>query len=303
MSTSCSVKKDRPSWLKKRIISGEKYKTLHQQILQKGLNTVCTEACCPNQAECYSNGTATFLILGDQCTRNCRFCAISHERPCRPDPDEPEKVAGAIKFMGLEYAVITSVTRDDLPDGGAGHFSEVIEQIRKINFKTRVEVLVPDFNGDKTSVETVTKAIPDVFNHNIETVPRLYPEVRAQADYTRSLSLFGMVKSLAADMITKSGIMLGLGETETEIEQTLLDLFNSKCDILTIGQYLAPSDKHYPIIQYITPEKFKKWEKVALDMGFSAVTSGPFVRSSYHALETFETARLNLKQDPISSPI
>ncbi len=300
MNTCCNLKKTRPSWLKKKIISGEKYKALHHQILKKGLNTVCTEACCPNQAECYSNGTATFLILGDKCTRNCRFCAVAHGLPGLPDPEEPETVARAVKQMGLFYAVVTSVTRDDLYDGGAGHFSAVIRQVKRLNDKTRIEVLVPDFNGNEKSIETILKAMPDVFNHNIETVPRLYPEVRNQADYTRSLSLFARVKQIDSHMITKSGIMLGLGEKETEIEQSLQDLYLSGCDILTIGQYLAPSDKHYPIRQYVTPDEFKKWEKTAIKIGFSAVTAGPFVRSSYQAVETFNKAKANLKH-PISA--
>ena len=295
--TQCAPSKSdgllRPSWLKKRVTSSNRYFELNTKIRGLGLHTVCSEACCPNQAECYSNGTSTFMILGDRCTRNCRFCAVNHDQPAPPDPQEPAAIAVTIQEMGLRFAVITSVTRDDLEDGGAGHFCEVMAAIRDKNPTIGIEVLVPDFQGRVESVEKVVAARPEVLNHNIETVPRLYAEVRSQADYRRSLDFFRMVRKANPKQITKSGLMLGLGESDSEVEQTLIDLVEAGCDILSLGQYLPPSTNHYPVSRYLTPEEFTKWEYTARNIGFSAVVSGSFVRSSYNAVETYEEAIKN----------
>lgn len=289
-SIPSSVGPARPSWLKKRVTSAGRYYELNSKIRGLGLNTVCSEACCPNQAECYSSGTSTFMILGDQCTRKCRFCAVHHDKPAPVDPAEPEAIARTIQEMGLKFAVITSVTRDDLEDGGAAHFCRVIEAVRHKNPHIRLEVLVPDFQGLQDSIVKVAAARPEVLNHNIETVPRLYAEVRSQADYRRSLDFFRTVRRANPDQITKSGLMLGLGEEDREVERTLMDLAEAGCDILTLGQYLAPSKKHFPVSRYLTVEEFSRWEDTARKIGFAAVVSGPFVRSSYNAREIYEEA-------------
>ena len=255
---------------------------------EEHLHTVCEEAHCPNLGECFSSGTATFMILGDHCTRNCRFCAVQHGIPQPPDKEEPQKVAEAVKEMGLRYAVVTSVTRDDLPDNGAGHFAAVISAIKELNPRTRVEVLIPDFKGSKKDLKTVVAAIPHVLNHNLETVPRLYPDVRPQADYRQSLDLLLRAHEINPDLATKSGLMLGLGETHEEIIRALQDLLAAGCRLLTLGQYLAPSPDHHPVMAYISPESFQTWEKTALEMGFEGVASGPFVRSSFHAGEMYD---------------
>jgi lipoyl synthase len=255
---------------------------------KSGLHTVCQEAGCPNVWECFSNQTATFMILGDQCTRNCRFCAVGHETVVPPDPKEPAKVAEAAESLGLQYVVITSVTRDDLNDGGADMFAETIKQLRKRISGVQIEVLIPDFQGDADALNRVVSAGPDVLNHNIETVPRRYPSVRPEADYQRSLALLQRVRKQAPFIPTKSGIMLGLGETEKEVLEVLGDLRHVDCRILTLGQYLQPSKDHIPINRFVRPGEFDDWRKTGLAMGFSEVASGPLVRSSYHARELFQ---------------
>lgn len=288
-----SDKSDKPStrkppWLKRRLPSGPEYEQVRNLLNEVRLHTVCQEAKCPNIWECFSHKTATFLILGDRCTRNCGFCAIAHGPSGPPDPEEPLRVAKAVEKMALRYVVITSVTRDDLPDGGAGIFADTIETIRRRMPETFIEVLTPDFMGDLNAVKKVILARPDVFNHNIETVPRLYSVARPQADYGRSLKVLEMAKNIDPDMVTKTGIMVGLGETEKEMIETFQDLLNVGCNILTIGQYLQPSKENLPVIRFVPPEEFQKLRDIALEMGFDEVASGPFVRSSYHAKELFE---------------
>jgi lipoic acid synthetase len=278
----------KPPWLKRRLPSGPEYEQTRKRISSGNLHTVCQEAHCPNIFECFSQKTATFLILGERCTRSCTFCAVQKGPEDLPDPGEPRRVAAAAAEMGLRYVVVTSVTRDDLKDGGAGHFAQTIKALRQSIEGARIEVLIPDFQGNKAALQTVLDAGPDVLNHNIETVPRLYPEVRPQADYLQSLSLLRRAAAYATDIPTKSGIMLGLGETDEEIGRTLSQLRVSGCRILTVGQYLQPSKDHHPIVRYVPPEEFDHWRQVALEMGFSEVSSGPFVRSSYHAGEIFE---------------
>jgi lipoic acid synthetase len=273
----------KPPWLKKRIPPFQ-YLTKVKSILDEAdLHTVCEEARCPNLGECFSQGTATILILGRICTRNCGFCAVEHGAPAPPDEAEPEKVAQAVKKMDLQYVVITSVTRDDLPDGGASHFVKTIQAIRALDRKIKVEVLIPDFKGDLSSLTSVLKEGPDILNHNIETVSRLYPEVRPQADYKRSLNLLKKSKELYPHILTKSGLMLGLGETEKEVLGLLRDLREVKCDFLTIGQYLQPRSDRLPVVRYIPPEEFEEYQKISEEMGFKSVASGPFIRSSFHA--------------------
>jgi lipoic acid synthetase len=279
----------KPPWLKIRLPSGPEYERTHRQIQRQHLHTVCQEANCPNIYECFSRQTATFLILGDRCTRNCSFCAV-HSGVGEPlDDDEPRRVAAAAQQMDLRYVVLTSVTRDDLPDGGSRHYARTIQALRDAIDNVSVEVLIPDFQGDQDALLTVLNAGPNVLNHNVETVARLYPDVRPQAEYRRSLDLLARACAYAPHIPTKSGLMLGLGETIDEIEQTLLDLRASQCRILTLGQYLQPSAAHYPVKQYVTPETFDHLRQTALDMGFEQVASGPFVRSSYHAQEVFQT--------------
>ena len=262
-------------------------------LLKKGrLNTVCQEAKCPNLWECFSRRTATFLIMGSLCTRNCRFCAVAHGPLGPPDPEEPARVAEAVKKMGLRYAVITSVTRDDLLDGGAGFFAKTIKEIRKRVSDVLVEVLIPDFQGNMDALQTVVDARPDVLNHNIETVPRLYPLARPEASYWRSIELLKQVQKHDSTIPTKSGLMLGLGELSEEIRETLRDLLGASCSMLTLGQYLQPTKKHLPVKNFVHPDEFDRWRKIALEMGFSAVASGPFVRSSYHAKDLHQAAGL-----------
>lgn len=277
----------KPPWLKRRLSLGPAFSSVVSHLRETRLHTVCEEALCPNRAECFSAGTATFLIMGDVCTRNCGFCAVAHGRPDPLDPDEPARVAEAAHRMGLKYVVITSVTRDDLPDGGASHFARAITEVKKAIPGAKVEVLVPDFGGSRSSLEVVLEAGPDVLNHNVETVPRLYPIVRPRADYSRSLELLAKVKEISPQVATKSGLMLGLGEDEGEVEGVLEDLVAAGCRILTLGQYLRPSKAHLPVARYVSPEEFEEWRKKALEMGFQKVASGPLVRSSYQAHEMF----------------
>jgi lipoic acid synthetase len=279
----------KPFWLKRKIPSGAVYQEVHD-ILNKGqLHTVCQEALCPNLGECFSQHTATFLILGDHCTRHCRFCAVFHGDPRPLDIREPERIAEAAQNLGLKYVVVTSVTRDDLPDGGANHFAETIRAIRRRMPEAQVEVLIPDLQGDWNALRKIISAKPDVLNHNLETVSRLYAAVRPQAVYKRSLELLRQVRHMNATLPTKSGLMLGLGEEAEEIEQTLRDLLEVDCRILTLGQYLQPSPKHLPVRRFVPPAEFEDWKTKALRMGFVKVASGPFVRSSYHAKELLQT--------------
>jgi lipoic acid synthetase len=277
----------KPDWLKRRLPAGEAFNQVRALIEAGRLHTVCQEARCPNIWECYSHRTATFLIMGERCTRNCRFCSVAAGPPGPLDPQEPARVAEAVEGMGLTYVVVTSVTRDDLSDGGAGHFAATLHEIRRRVPGAQIEVLIPDFQGDPAALETVLRARPDVLNHNIETVPRLYPRVRPQADYRRSLELLRRAGEIAPGIPTKSGLMLGLGERPEEIRRTLQDLRAAGCRILTLGQYLQPSPEHLPVEAYIPPGDFENWRKAALDIGFSEVASAPFVRSSYRAKESF----------------
>jgi lipoic acid synthetase len=258
-------------------------------LLQRfALNTVCEGALCPNQGECFGRGTATFLILGRTCTRNCTFCAIpSEERPPAPDPGEPDRIAQAAVELGLMHVVITSVTRDDLEDGGSSHFAQTVKALKKGNPQIVVEVLIPDFQGSPTALEKVVESEPDIINHNLETVPRLYPEVRPQAMYSRSIDLLKMVKGFNPGKITKSGLMLGLGEEKEEVLKVMANLRSVCCDLLTLGQYLQPSGRHHPVVRYIPPEEFEELRREGEEMGFRGVFSAPLVRSSFHADEVF----------------
>jgi len=273
----------KPAWLRKRLPTGPAYESVRAMIKKGALHTVCQEAKCPNQWECFSHKTATFLILGDRCTRTCGFCAVAHGPDGSLDEEEPLRVAEAAAALELKYVVVTSVTRDDLPDGGASIFAGTITQLRRRIQNVKVEVLVPDFGGSRSALEAVLAARPDVLNHNLETVARLYPVVRPEAVYARSLKLLKTAARLAPTIPTKSGLMLGLGETEDEIERALSDLLTVGCKMLTLGQYLQPTEAHLPVQAYIEPEQFDRWKQKALDAGFEQVASGPFVRSSYQA--------------------
>lgn len=281
------MKNRKPDWLKIKVQSNSQLNGVAEMLKKLNLNTVCQEANCPNLMECFSNKTATFMILGRECTRNCTFCTVSKNSPLTVDDQEPSNVAEGVKKLGLKHVVITSVTRDDLPDGGAYHFVEVIKAVREISPNTAIEVLIPDFKGDKDALMKVVNAKPKVINHNIETIKRLYPQVRAMAEYERSLELLKRIKEMDPSIFSKSGLMVGLGETKEEVFELLADLRKHECDIVTIGQYLAPSKKHHPVIEYITPEVFEIYKKKAEELGFQFVASGPLVRSSYHAGEAF----------------
>ena len=281
----------KPPWLKRRLPTGDTYAHVRELIESGRLHTVCQEAKCPNIWECFSHRTATFLIMGERCTRNCRFCSVQSGVPEPLDPGEPARVAEAAARMELKYVVVTSVTRDDVPDGGAAHFAATIREIRSRTPGAEIEVLIPDLQGDRTALAVVLGARPNVLNHNIETVPRLYPQVRPQADYRRSLELLRAAADMAPSIPTKSGLMLGLGETSDEVRQTLQDLRAHGCRLLTLGQYLQPSQEHLPVEAYVAPEEFERWRTVALDLGFTHVASAPFVRSSYHAGESFHEAK------------
>ena len=281
----------KPPWLKKRLLPAQDLERV-RLILKRGeLHTVCEEARCPNLGECFSKGTATILILGRICTRDCGFCAVERGSPFSPDEDEPEKVAEAVKQMGLRYVVLTSVTRDDLADGGASHYAEVIRRIRRVDSGIKIEVLIPDFRGQTSSLNQVLEACPDVLNHNMETIHRLYPEVRPQADYKRSLNLLRRSKEEAPHLTTKSGFMLGLGEEKEEVLHLLENLRDVECDFITIGQYLQPRPERLPVKRYVPPEEFNEYKRIGEAMGFRGIAAGPFVRSSYHASQLFETHR------------
>jgi lipoic acid synthetase len=273
-----------PSWLKRPLPRGNENFFTHNLLRELNLETVCENARCPNRPECYARRTATFMILGNLCTRPCGFCSVPRGDPEAPEADEPERVAEAAARLGLKHVVITSVTRDDLPDGGAEHFYQCVMAVRR-RMTSAVEVLTPDFAGNQSAIDRVLQAQPDVYNHNMETVPRLYKKVRGRANYQRSLDLLAHVKEKAPHIVTKSGLMLGLGETTAELLDTLADLRSVACDTLTLGQYLAPTLKHIPVARYLPPEEFDALAVLARSLGFRQVASGPFVRSSYHADE------------------
>jgi lipoic acid synthetase len=280
-----------PDWLKKRLPSGPEAAQTRRLVAELRLATVCHSAKCPNIWECYARHVATFMILGDRCTRGCRFCGVARGEAGPPDPDEPRRVAEAVGRLGLRHAVITSVTRDDLPDGGAAHFVATIKAVRAANPAVTVEVLTPDFQDDCEAIRRVVEAGPDVFNHNVETVPRLYPAVRPGADYARSLDVLHTAKALRADMLTKSGLMVGLGEEPGEVEAVLGDLRQAGVDLVTIGQYLQPTREHLPVAEFVRPDVFARYEANATEQGFAAAFCGPFVRSSYKAGETLVRLR------------
>ncbi|MFZ1729040.1 MAG: lipoyl synthase [Bacteroidota bacterium] len=273
----------RPEWLKIKVPLGTKFSELRKLVDEQRLNTVCEDARCPNMAECWNRGTATFMILGDVCTRSCGFCSVKTGRPLYLDMDEPRRVAEAVERMGLRHAVITSVNRDELPDGGADIFSATIRAIRDRVPTCKIEVLTPDFQGKRDAIQTVIDARPEIFNHNMETVPRLYRRVRPQAKYQRSLDVLSMCKEQG--LVTKTGIMLGLGEESGEILQVMQDLRAIDVDIITLGQYLQPTKQHLPVERYVTPAEFAEWKVTGMQLGFAHVESGPLVRSSYHADE------------------
>ncbi|WP_028325717.1 lipoyl synthase [Desulfatirhabdium butyrativorans] len=273
----------KPEWLRRRLPTGNTYESVRRMLRDQKLHTVCENACCPNQWECYSDQTATFLIMGPVCTRNCRFCAVHNGLPVPVDPEEPGHVAKAAHKLGLRHVVITSVTRDDLPDGGASWFVETIHAVREALPDAGIEVLIPDFQGNGEALNAVLEARPTVLNHNIETVERLYPLVRPMADYRRSLDLLEKAAGHPQGVLVKSGIMVGLGERDAELFDAIADLRSHGCTLLTIGQYLQPSKAHLPVERYVRPAHFDMYREKALKMGFSRVVSGPFVRSSYHA--------------------
>ena len=284
----------RPAWLRVRFFGGENYQDLKRIMRTLGLHTVCESARCPNQGECWEHRTATFMILGDICTRACGFCAVTSGKPAGPpDQAEPERVAQAVEQMNLKYAVVTSVNRDDQPDGGAKIFARTIAAIRNRVPDCKVEVLIPDFRGDAAALETVVAARPDVLNHNVETVPRLYRRVRPGAIYERSLQLLRRAKQLAPSMPVKTGMMLGLGESRAEVLQAMSDLVAQGTDILTLGQYLQPTREHLPVVRFVPPQEFAEYKQLGTAMGFRHVESGPLVRSSYHAFEQEQAAHQN----------
>lgn len=286
-TTSLPNKIQKPTWLRVKLPVGKKYTELRNLVDKYKLNTICTSGSCPNMGECWTEGTATFMILGNTCTRSCGFCGVKTGRPETVDWEEPEKVARSIKLMKIKHAVITSVDRDDLKDGGSIIWAETINAIRRANPETTLETLIPDFQGNKTNIDRVLAVAPEVISHNLETVRRLTREVRIQAKYDRSLEVLKYMKD-QGQRRTKSGIMLGLGETEEEVIETMQDLVNAKVDVLTIGQYLQPSKKHLPVIEFITPEQFIKYKEIGLTIGFKYVESGALVRSSYKAQRHLE---------------
>lgn len=284
---STAITRRHPPWLKVRAPGGPGWAETMATVRALGLHTVCQEAHCPNLGECWGHRTATFMLLGDTCTRNCAFCAVTHGRPLALDPGEPARVAEAVERLGLRHVVVTSVNRDDLPDGGAAHFAATARAIRARLPECRVEVLVPDFQGDLAAVGTVLGAPIDVFNHNLETVPRLYRRARAGARYERSLAVLAEAagRGHGRGLLTKTGLMLGLGEAEDELRSVFEGLRAVDCDVLTLGQYLRPSPAHLPVVRYVPPEEFQALRALALGFGFRHVEAGPLVRSSYHAWE------------------
>jgi len=270
-----------PRWMKMQLPKGESYSRVKNLVNEHKLHTICTSGNCPNIGECWNRGTATFMILGDICTRNCKFCGVTTGKPLAPDPEEPHRIAESVKIMQLKHAVITSVDRDDLPDLGAGFWAETIHEVKKINPETKIEVLIPDFQGKTELIQKVIEAAPEVISHNMETVVRLTPQIRSAAKYHTSLEVLRHIA--ASGVVAKSGIMLGLGETEAEVLQVMDDLRAVGCKVMTIGQYLAPTLGHIQVKEYITPEQFEKYRTIGLEKGFSFVESSPLVRSSYRA--------------------
>lgn len=271
----------KPEWLRNKLYSDSEYSNVNQVIKQHGLHTICTSGRCPNQSECWSRGTATLMIGGDICTRSCKFCNTLSGRPLPLNPEEPQKVAESVRLMKLKHAVITSVDRDDLKDQGANHWAETIREVKKLNPNTTLEVLIPDFQGNEDLIELVIVEKPDIISHNLETVSRLTPQIRTKAQYDTSLKVLKYIASRG--IVAKTGIMLGLGETEDEILELMDDALAHNCSVLTIGQYMQPSRKHIAVSEYIHPDKFEEYRKIAIEKGFRQVESGPFVRSSYHA--------------------
>jgi len=278
----------KPDWLKVRFPAGPNYARIDRMHRLQGLHSVCRSAACPNQGECWEQGTATFMILGNHCTRDCRFCNVTHNTPLPVDRDEPRKVAFAIAELQLKHAVITSVTRDDLEDGGASQFTALTEAIHELCPGCKVELLIPDLQGNQKALEQILSAHPQILGHNLETVPRLYPTARSGADYHRSLQLLARAKNFAPAIPTKSGLMLGMGETLEEVLAVINDLRNAECDMLTLGQYLQPTRHHLPVVRYVEPDEFSQLREAGLKAGFKHVEAGPLVRSSYHAAEQFE---------------
>ncbi|MCX5851825.1 MAG: lipoyl synthase [Deltaproteobacteria bacterium] len=295
-------REQKPHWLKTHHLAGAAHERARRLLAKGGLHTVCQEARCPNLWDCFSRDTAAFLILGNRCTRNCRFCAVPEGIPAPHDPEEPRRVAAAVRDLRLDYVVVTSVTRDDLQDGGASSFAATIHEVRTLRPGAGIEVLIPDFLGSQEALCTVIAAHPDVLNHNSETVSRLYETVRPEASYPRSLDVLRNAKTLSPTLVTKSGIMLGLGEEPHEVHRTLHDLLDAGCDILTIGQYLQPTPDALPVSRYVTPEEFDDWGQTARRMGFAAVAAGPHVRSSFRARELHRLAvRLRSSSSPVPS--
>ena len=274
----------KPDWIRVKLSAGQEITNVKKLLRESGLHSVCEEAACPNLAECFQHGTATFMIMGDLCTRRCPFCDVAHGKPQALDVNEPRQLAEAVQKLALKYVVITSVNRDDLRDGGAGHFAECIREIRQIASHTKIEVLVPDFRGRVEKALEILRDFPcDVFNHNLETVPRLYAKARPGADYEGSLDLFRQFSLALPNVPTKSGLMLGIGETPNEVEEVMRDLLAAGCSMLTLGQYLQPSKAHLAVEEYVTPAQFERYGEIARNLGFKQVASAPMVRSSYHA--------------------
>jgi lipoic acid synthetase len=273
----------KPEWLKIKVPGGEGYRTVKQLLKNHKLHTVCEEAFCPNMEECWGRRTATFMILGDTCTRNCRFCAVKKGVPLPPDPDEPRQLAEAVNELGLKYVVITSVDRDDLADGGASIWSESVHQIRSLNPNCKIEVLIPDFQGDQKALDMVLSAVPDVVGHNLETIPSLYPIARSKGNYQLSLNVLQYISKKG--FLTKTGIMVGLGEKPEEVIDLMKDAYKHGVTLFTIGQYLQPTSRHLPVKEYVSPAQFMEYKKIGETLGFDHVESGPLVRSSYHADE------------------
>ncbi len=281
------MQKKLPQWLTKRFPASQEIDATIGLLEKLGLNTVCQGAECPNLVECFARRTATFMIMGDTCTRNCRFCAVAKGLPREIDKYEPGKVAKAALQLGLKHVVVTSVTRDDLPDGGASHFAAIIREIKNVSPGMTIEILTPDFQGELEFLSVIVQAHPNIFNHNVETIPRLYPAVRPKAQFSRSLELLKKVKELDRTIFTKSGLMVGFGESPKEVLDLMVDLRGVKCDVLTIGQYLQPSPHHLPVVEFVHPEWFQYYQTEGEKLGFLHVSAGPFVRSSYHAAEVF----------------
>jgi lipoic acid synthetase len=286
-----TIRNGKPIWLRRRLPSGPEYERIRLLLAGRGLTTVCQEAMCPNLFECFADGTATFMILGESCSRRCGFCAVGNTPPGPPDPAEPERVAEAVTLLDLDYVVVTSVTRDDLEDGGAALFAATIRAIHQSRPRSLVEVLIPDLQGNWQALATIIEAGPRVLNHNIETVPRLYPQVRPQAIYRRSLDLLRQARAIDPQLAIKSGLMLGLGESLEELEEVWSDLRAAGCDILTMGQYLQPTPDNLEVKRFVDPEEFSRLREQALAAGFSGVAAGPFVRSSYQAEQLYRQVR------------